>query len=210
MTTQHPQYVITGTDTDVGKTIFAAALAHALAADYWKPIQAGTQDGTDSETVNNLAPSARILPESYCFKTPCSPHLASEIDGLEINIEKLTPPQSDRALIIEGAGGPLVPVNRTITYADIFARWQIPTIIIARTALGTINHSLSSIEALRSRKTPIHGIVFIGDEVRDSQKIICDMGCVTSLGRLPIISPLNSEKLAHIFADNFNIKDFMA
>ena len=204
------QYVITGTDTDVGKTIFASALAGALKAHYWKPVQAGIKDGTDTKTVRQLSGLSddHIIAETYCLNTPCSPHLAAEIDQVTIDIAALQPPIVDNILIIEGAGGALVPIDRTTCYADIFSDWQIPTIIVARTALGTINHSLSTIEILRSRNVPIHGIAFIGDEVLDSQNIICDMGEVKSLGRLPIIDPLNADNLSQVFHHHFDIKDF--
>ncbi len=207
-----PQFVVTGTDTDVGKTIFAAALCGALKANYWKPVQAGIEDGTDTIRTKMFSglPDHHILPEAYCLTTPCSPHLAAEIDDVEIDLERLNPPTTERTLIIEGAGGALVPINRQITYADIFARWQIPTIIVARTALGTINHSLMTIEVLRSRNIPIHGIAFIGDEVADSQLTICEMGGVRSLGRLPMINPLNSETIIKAFHQAFKIEDFQA
>ena len=206
------QFVITGTDTDVGKTIFAAALTGALKANYWKPVQAGIKDGTDTKSVKMLSglPDEHILTEAYCLNTPCSPHLAAEIDAVEIDLERLNPPATERTLIIEGAGGALVPINRQITYADIFARWQIPTIIVARTALGTINHSLMTIEALRSRNVPIHGIAFIGEEVPDSQSTICAMGGVKSLGRLPMIDPLNSKTIIQAFHQAFKVEDFQS
>lgn len=206
------QFVITGTDTDVGKTIFAAALTAALKANYWKPVQAGVEDGTDSKSVKKLTglPEDHILREAYCLQTPCSPHLAAEIDDVQIDLERLNPPSSTRPLIIEGAGGALVPINRYITYADIFARWQIPTIIVTRTALGTINHSLLTIEALCRRNVPIHGIAFIGDEVSDSQSTICEMGKVKSLGRLPMIANLNYKTILEAFHQGFNIEDFQS
>lgn len=205
-----PQYIVTGTDTDVGKTIFAAALAGALRANYWKPVQAGIEDGTDTKTVTALSglPQNHILDEAYCLNTPCSPHLAAQIDNVTIDLDALSPPNSERILIIEGAGGALVPLNRSTCYADIFAQWQIPTIIVARTALGTINHSLLTIEALRNRNVPIYGIAFIGDEVTDSQNIICEIGKVKSLGRLPFVKNLNANNLAAAFADNFSLEDF--
>lgn len=204
------RFIVTGTDTDIGKTIFSAALTGALKASYWKPVQAGFEDGTDSETVLQLSgqPKSAILPESYCLKTPASPHYAAAQEDMEIDIAKLTIPESPGPLVIEGAGGALVPINTTTLYADLFAHWQEPTIIAARTALGTINHSLMTIEALRARNVPILGIAFIGDEVKDSQDIICRIGKVKSLGRLPIISDLNAQNLATAFADNFNLQDF--
>ena len=199
------RFVVTGTDTGIGKTIFSAALAGALGLPYWKPIQSGLEEESDSETVARLA-GVPLLPEAYRLKTPASPHLAAEIDGVTIDPEKLTPPAGD--LLIEGAGGALVPVTRTLLYADLFARWQIPVIVCARTGLGTINHSLLTIEALTSRGVPIHGLAFLGDRQEDSEAIIADLGGVRRLGRLPIVDPLTPENLAAAFASNFELADF--
>ena len=202
--------VVTGTDTDIGKTIFAAALAGALGGYYWKPVQSGLEDGSDSETVARLSglPAGRILPEGYRLQTPCSPHRAAEIDGVEINAERLAPPVTDRPLVVEGAGGALVPVRRDLLFADLFARWALPTVIVARTALGTINHSLLTIEALRARGVPIHGIAFVGDAVEDSEAIVAKIGGVRRLGRLPRLDPLTGETLAQAFAANFDLAGF--
>jgi dethiobiotin synthetase len=213
------RFVVTGTDTGIGKTVFAAALVQALGASYWKPIQAGLEDETDSETVERLTgrPSLRwgdevltrkILPETYRLNTPASPHLAAELDGLTIDTDSLVPPETEGSLVIEGAGGALVPVTRETLFADIFARWQIPVIVCARTGLGTINHSLLTIEALRSRKVPIHGIAFIGDPMPDSEAIIPDLSGVRRLGRLPRIDPLTPDTLAAAFAAGFDVGDF--
>ena len=185
--------VVTGTDTGIGKTVASAALAWRLGASYWKPVQAGVEDGSDSEAVAQLA-GVDVLPEAYRLNTPCSPHLAAEIDGVTIDPTRLTPPAAER-LVIEGAGGALVPVTRELLYADLFARWQLPVVIVARTALGTINHSLLTIEALRARRVPIAGMLFVGDEVADSQATICAIGRVRSLGRLPRLDPLTPETL---------------
>jgi dethiobiotin synthetase len=185
--------VVTGTDTGIGKTVASAALAWRLGASYWKPVQAGVEDGSDSEAVAQLA-GVEVLPEAYRLNTPCSPHLAAEIDGVTIDPTRLTPPAAER-LVIEGAGGALVPVTRELLYADLFARWQLPVVIVARTALGTINHSLLTIEALRARRVPIAGMLFVGDEVADSQATICAIGRVRSLGRLPRLDPLTPETL---------------
>ena len=199
------RFVVTGTDTGIGKTVFAAALAGATRAPYWKPIQSGLEDETDSEVVARLA-NVAILPEAYRLNTPASPHLAAEIDHITIDLAELTPPLGN--LIIEGAGGALVPVTRTTLYADLFARWQIPVIVCARTALGTINHSLLTIEALRSRGAPIHGVAFLGDAVKDSEAIIAEISGVRPLGRLPILDPLTNETLAAAFNSNFDRADF--
>lgn len=185
--------VVTGTDTGVGKTVASAALAWRLGATYWKPMQAGREDAeSDREAVARLA-GVETLPEAYFLETPCSPHRAAEIDGVTIDPARLTPPAG--RLVIEGAGGALVPVTRDLLYADLFARWGLPVVIVARTALGTINHSLMTIEVLRARGVTVAGILFSGDEVPDSQATICAMGRVASLGRLPHLDPLTPDSL---------------
>lgn len=200
------RFIVTGTDTGIGKTIFSAALAQATGTPYWKPIQSGLEEETDSEVVARLA-GVPIRPEAHRFVTPASPHLAAEIDVVNIDVETLAPPPGD--LIVEGAGGALVPVTRTVLYADLFAKWQVPVIVCALTGLGTINHSLLTIEALKSRGVPIHGLAFLGDAVEDSEAIIAEISGVRRLGRLPIIDPLNSETLAEAFNANFDIADFL-
>jgi dethiobiotin synthetase len=203
-------FIVTGTDTGIGKTVFAAALAGALVARYWKPIQAGLDDGSDSESVAALAgvPVAHILPEAYRLATPCSPHRAAEIDGVTIDPDKLVLPWATGPLVVEGAGGALVPVTRELLYADLFARWGRPVVLVARTALGTINHSLLSIEALRARGVPIHGIAFVGDAVEDSEATIAAIGKVKRLGRLPMLPELTPDTLASAFAQAFDLADF--
>ena len=200
-----PRFVVTGADTGIGKTVFSAALASATGAPYWKPIQSGLEEESDSEAVARLA-GVPVHPEGYRLVTPASPHLAAEIDGVTIDTDALAPPDGD--LIVEGAGGALVPVTRAALYADLFARWQIPVIVCARTMLGTINHSLLTIEALRARGVPIHGIAFVGDAVEDSEAIVAKIGGVRRLGRLPRLDPLTDETLAQAFAANFDLAGF--
>lgn len=201
--------VVTGTDTDVGKTVFAAALASALNASYWKPIQAGLDDGSDGGRVAALGVStASILPEAYRLTTPCSPHRAAELDDVVIDPSRLALPRVNGSLVVEGAGGVLVPVTRNLLYADLFARWQAPVVIVARTALGTINHSLLSIEALRARNVPVLGIAFIGNPQPDSESTICSIGKIKRLGRLPVLDPLDRDSLASAFASGFSADDF--
>lgn len=204
------KFVITGTDTDIGKTVFAAALTAALGGSYWKPVQAGLADGTDSETVARLGglDPARILPERYRLKIPASPHFSAAEEGITIGLDDLDIPHVNGPLIIEGAGGALVPVNPELLFADLFAHWALPVIIVASTRLGTINHSLLTIEALRSRGLSIHGIAFTGPEVRDSEQTICTMGAVRRLGRLPMIDQLSPTTLKAAFDANFSTADF--
>jgi dethiobiotin synthetase len=203
-------FVITGTDTDIGKSVFAAALTAALGASYWKPVQAGLADGTDSETVARIGgvDPARILPERFRLKIPASPHFSAAQEGIAIELRDFVIPQVDGPLIIEGAGGALVPVNPQLLFADLFADWALPVIIVASTRLGTINHSLLTIEALRSRGVIIHGMAFIGEENVDSEQTICRIGNVRHLGRLPWIDRLSPESLAAAFESHFNIADF--
>ncbi|MDP1028172.1 dethiobiotin synthase [Sphingomonas sp. KR1UV-12] len=204
------RYVVTGTDTGIGKTVFAAALTAAIDAHYWKPIQAGLEDGEgDADIVGRLAgiPRDRVLPEAYRLATPCSPHRAAEIDGVAIDPASLMPP-IQAPLVIEGAGGVMVPVTRDLVFADLFARWHLPVILVARTALGTINHSLLSIEALRRRNVAIHGIAFVGDAVEDGEATIVAMGQVRRLGRLPQLDRLDAATLAAAFATHFRVEDF--
>jgi dethiobiotin synthetase len=201
--------VVTGTDTDIGKTVFAAGLTAALGARYWKPVQAGLADGSDAASVVTLGvPADHVLSEAYRLTTPCSPHLAAEIDGVTIDPDLLALPQVDGPLVVEGAGGVMVPVTRELIFADLFARWGKPVVLVARTGLGTINHSLLSIEALRSRGVPILGIAFVGDAVEDSEATIATIGKVRRLGRLPRLAPLNAATLAEAFAENFDLEAF--
>ena len=199
--------VVTGTDTDIGKTVFAAGLAAALGATYWKPVQAGLDEGGDGDTVRRLG-VARVLPEAYRLATPCSPHLAAAIDGVAIDPERLALPAVDGPLVVEGAGGVLVPLSGELLYADMFARWGAPVVLVARTALGTINHSLLSIEALRRRGVPILGVAFVGEPVEDSEAIIARIGGVKRLGRLGRVAPLDAATLAQAFAAGFDTEDF--
>ncbi len=197
--------VVTGTDTDIGKTIFAVALARALGATYWKPVQAGIEDGGDRDTAARLG--VPILPEAYRLNTPCSPHRAAEIDGVAIDPDRLAIPDVP-GLVIEGAGGVLVPITAELLFADLFARWGAPVALVARTALGTINHSLLSIEALRARGIPILGIAFIGEGAEDSEATIARIGNVRRLGRLPHLGRVSAESLAIAFAAHSRLEDF--
>lgn len=206
--------IVTGTDTGIGKTVFAAALTGALGARYWKPVQAGPDEdgGSDSLRVARLAgvPETSILPEAYRLATPCSPHRAAEIDGIAIDPARLALPGGDGPLVIEGAGGVLVPLTRQWLYADQFAVWGAPVVLVARTGLGTINHTLLSLEALRARNVPVLGVAFVGEENADSEATIAAMGQVKRLGRLPVLAEITRETLAAAFAEGFRVEDFRA
>ena len=203
--------VVTGTDTNIGKTIFSAALCRALGADYWKPVQSGLEGETDSELaarLGGLAPG-RVHREQYRLTAPASPHYAAALENVTIEALSLTPPETERPLVIEGAGGLLVPLTPDIVYADVCRRWGLSVVLCARTSLGTINHSLLSIEALRTRGIPLLGIAFIGEANEDSEATIARIGKVRRLGRMPWLDPLDGAALAAAFAANFDVTDFL-
>ena len=202
-------FIVTGTDTGIGKTVFSSALAGALGAHYWKPVQSGLEEDSDSETVRRLSglPAHKILPEVYRLQAPLSPHRAAELEDIEIRRDAFEMPNAD-PLVIEGAGGLMVPLRRDWLIIDLFADLQLPVILCARTALGTINHSLLSIEALRLRDIPLVGMAFIGEANADSENTICAMGGVRRLGRLPRLEKLDRESLARAFHDNFDMAEF--
>lgn len=205
------RYIITGTDTNIGKTVFAAMLVQALGGNYWKPLQSGVGDGIDTRTVQNLTglPDERFFPERHIFTESLSPHRAAEIDGLSVDVDSLNVPQSERPLIIEGAGGLMVPLTRKSLQINLFRKWDIPVILCARTGLGTINHTLLSLEALWTRRIKIHGIAFIGPENDDNIRTIAEFSGEKVLGRLPQLETLDAVSLKKAFEGNFKVGDFI-
>jgi dethiobiotin synthetase len=203
-------YIVSGTDTGIGKTTVAAMLLLSLDGLYWKPLQSGTQGGTDRERVQALThlPADRVLPERYVLSQPLSPHRAAELDGVAIDPKSLAVPAAERTLIIEGAGGLLVPITRQLLQIDLFTAWDLPVILCARTALGTINHTLLSIEALRSRRLRLHGVVFVGDDNPDNIRTIAEISGARVLGRLPRLESLDRAALLDAFARGFRREDF--
>ena len=203
-------YIIVGTDTNVGKTVFSAALVGALGCAYWKPVQAGLEGETDSQIVARLSGVSPnlILPEAYRLQHPVSPHLAAHADGIEIDIKNLNPPTEIKNTIIELAGGVMVPWSNKILSIDIIETWKLPVIVVARTTLGTINHSLLTLEALRKRNIFIHGVAFVGDESSGAQLAISEFGKTRILGRLPWLDLLTREALCVAFSKNFDQRDF--
>jgi dethiobiotin synthetase len=203
--------VVAGTDTNVGKTVFAAALTHALDAYYWKPVQAGLDGETDADVVRRLADLAegRILEEIYRLNTPASPHLAARLDGIEIDVRRLSPFGLPTPLVVEMAGGLMVPLTQRLLQIDLLAQWRLPVVLCASTRLGTINHSLLSIEALKRRAIPIIGVAFIGDENVSSEDAITSFGNVRRLGRLPRLASLQADVLQSAFAENFSVADLL-
>ncbi|HVW72081.1 MAG TPA: dethiobiotin synthase [Rhizomicrobium sp.] len=200
------RFVVTGTDTNIGKTIFCAGLCGLLGARYWKPVQSGLDGPTDSDVVAEFS-GVQIVPEVYRLKLPASPHQAAAEEDVAIDPGALTPP--DAPVVIEGAGGLMVPLTRETLFIDVFARWRIPLILCARTRLGTINHTLLSLEAIRARGIPLLGVAFIGEAHEESERIITELGKVRRLGRLPVIEPLTPGRLTGVFAKTFERQDFV-
>lgn len=199
--------VVTGTDTGIGKTVFAAGLAGLLGAHYWKPVQAGFDPEGDSETAARLAglPAERLLPEAYRLKLAASPHLAAREEGIAIAADRLTIPEIAGPLVIEGAGGALVPLSETLLFADIFATWRAPVIVCARTGLGTINHSLLTVRALQALGIEVVGLAFIGEAHDENERIVPKLAGIPSLGRLPWLDPLDRETLAEAMQAHIDI-----
>lgn len=195
------RFVIVGTDTGVGKTVVSAGIVGALSAYYWKPVQAGLDSETDSQTVARLsgAPADHILAEAWRLRRAASPHLAARDEGVEIAAAALNPPQCTGPLVIETAGGVMTPLSDRALTIDVLERWRLPVILVARTSLGTINHSLLTLEALRRRGVSITGIIFVGDAESNVQRSIETIGGVRILGRLPKLDPLNQKTLGAAF-----------
>jgi dethiobiotin synthetase len=200
------RFVVTGTDTGVGKTIFAAALTQALGGVYWKPVQAGLEEETDSQIVARLS-GRPTLPEAYRLKLAASPHRAAAAENCAIDVVTLLLPQTEEPLVVEGAGGLMVPLTEKILLLDLFTAWRVPIILCARTTLGTINHTLLSLGAIRARNIPLLGIAFMGEENEDSTRIICQFSGARRLGRMAHVTP-TSENIAGAFADGFSLSDF--
>ncbi len=189
---KNSKLVITGIGTDVGKTVVSSIIAEALKASYWKPIQAGDLDNSDSIKVDRFTDNVTVLPEAFRLSEPMSPHAAAEIDGVEIAKDDLDLPEVEGNLIIEGAGGIMVPVNSNgLTFADIIERWNLPTIVVSRHYLGSINHTLLTLEVLQSRGVTIEGLVFVGAENKATEEIILKSTGVKFLARIPMAKELN-------------------
>ena len=195
---------VTGTDTSVGKTVVSAALMlryrGQLGLRYWKPIQTGMEQDDDTAEVARLAGcgSDDVLEAGVALRRPLSPHLAARLSGVVIELQPLVEiaKRSDHALVVEGAGGVLVPVNDSDLMADLIIGLRLPAVVVARSSLGTINHTLLTLEALRRRSIPIAGVVLVGPPNADNREAIEQYGCVGVLGELPHFEPLTSSALA--------------
>lgn len=200
--------IITGTGTDIGKTLASSILMLGLDADYWKPIQCGPP--TDTDTVKQLtgAPLHRFHKESYCFKNPLSPHLAAEMEHETIDIARIHVPPTQHHLLIEGAGGLMVPITHHLLQIDLFKSFHAPVILCARTELGTINHTLLSVDALKMHGIALLGLIFIGPDMPDTTNTILNFTKAKKLGHIPMLDDFSPRTLKNVFDRNFNKADF--
>lgn len=199
---------VTGISTDVGKTIASSIIVQSLQADYWKPIQAGDLENSDSHKIKSYLSDDNeksvIHSNSYKLKTPASPHFAAAIDGIVIDIEKIIAPETKNHLVIEGAGGLFVPLNDTDCVIDLIKK-DYKVIIVSRHYLGSINHTLLTIEALKNRKIPIAGIIFSGNENKATESIILNKSNLKMIGRIedePYFDQNVIKEYADLFREN--------
>jgi dethiobiotin synthetase len=197
---------ITGISTDVGKTVASAIMVEALEADYWKPIQAGDLDNSDSHKVKSQVSNlkSQFFPNSYALNTPASPHLAAEIDGITIDLKEIQEPQTDNHLVIEGAGGIFVPLNEKDTIIDLIQP-DYKVIVVSRPYLGIINHTLLTIEAIQNRGFKVAGIIFSGSENKSTESLILNKTGIKCIGRIdeePYLDQNVIREYADLFRDN--------
>lgn len=185
---------VTGTDTDVGKTMVCAWLVRHWPADYWKPIQSGFSEGTDAQRIATLSPGAIIHPSAYMLDAPLSPHEAARQQGISIDLLTITLPHTPRPVVVEGAGGVMVPINDSALMIDLMAQLGLPVVLVSTNRLGTINHTLMSLEILRSRHIPILGVVMNGGTGHPSNRdAIRHYGKVEILAELPHLAEVSAE-----------------
>jgi dethiobiotin synthetase len=197
---------VTGTDTGVGKTVLSALLVAALQRRYWKPIQTGAIEGTDRASVVDWAGvmTKDTHPETFLFDKPVSPHLAAEQRGTRIELEAIRRPADLNPIVIEGAGGVLVPINERSLMIDLINHLRTPVIVAARTTLGTINHTLLTIAALRNANVTIVGVVMVGKENSDNRRAIENYGRVSVVGAIPWLDSINRTNLLSVFEQHFD------
>jgi len=193
-------FFVTGTDTDVGKTVISAWLVARLDGCYWKPVQAGNHPETDSAIVQRLTGVRpdRILPEAYVLPEPIAPHEAARRAGIAIDMQKLVPPPCDRLLVVEGAGGVLVPLTDNAFVIDLARELELPVILVSRSTLGTINHTLLSLEAIRRRGLVLAGVVVNGPETPHNRAAIERYGQVEIIAEIPWLDQVTPSTLKAI------------
>ena len=199
------KYIIAGIGTEIGKTFISSILTENLQADYWKPIQSGALDFTDTDTVKSLISNNKTVfhPETYRLNQPMSPHAAAAIDGVEIELSKFQLPQTENHLIVELAGGIMVPLNDRETNLDLIKKLNIPVILISKNYLGSINHTLLSVEVLKINDIEVKGLIFNGQQNKSSEDFILNYTKLECLGRVGFEENIDKNvvmKWANIFA----------
>lgn len=192
------RYIVAGIGTDVGKTVVSAILTKALEGDYWKPVQAGCLEATDSMIVQDLLQSADSVchPEAYKFREPVSPHLAAQLEGIQIDPDGIRLPQTEKPLVIEMSGGLLSPLDGHLTQCDLFSKWDCQWLLVSKHYLGSINHTLLSLDYMKQKKLPLMGIIFNGETNPASEKFILDYAKISCIGRINQEKIINSTTIA--------------
>ena len=193
---------VTGTDTNIGKTLVSAWLCHHGAADYWKPIQSGTADGTDTNDLSRLVPGVRCHPSTYVLSQPLSPHESARCDGVTIELDRFCCPDAER-LVVEGAGGVMVPINEHQTMLDVMVHLGLPVLLVARSELGTINHTLLSLMALRQRGLEVLGVVMSGPPSTINREAIEQFGQVRVLAEIPRLERVDAQSVSTLPRPDF-------
>lgn len=200
-------FFVSGTDTGIGKTVISAILTLGLDGTYWKPIQSGLEEETDTQFVQRVTglPESRFISERYRLTEPLSPHASAEIDDVSISLLDFELPESpENRLIVEGAGGLLVPINDEEMITDLISYLELPVLLVVRSELGTLNHTFLSLEALRSRGIPILGVVMNGPQNQSNRKAIEKYGMVDVIAEIEPLSEINPQSLQQTFNKHFN------
>ena len=205
------QFIICGTDTDVGKTLISSFFVRGLKSFYWKPIQSGIETETDSQSILRLSgiKKEKILKEAYIFEKPVSPHWAAEIDGKKIDINLLNLPKIDGSIVIETAGGLMVPITRNFLQIDQIQKWNLPVIIVCRSSLGTLNHTLLTIEALKKRNIKILGLIINGEKHLDNPKTLREFSKLPIIAEFPRLNNIDKNNLDRLWKE-LNIEKNLA
>jgi dethiobiotin synthetase len=201
------QFIIAGISTEIGKTFISSILTEALEADYWKPVQSGALDFTDTDTVKCLISNTQTVfhPEAYRLTEPMSPHAAAEIDGIEIELSNFVLPETKNNLIVELAGGIMVPLNNRETNIDLIKKFGLPVILVSKNYLGSINHTLLSVEILKMNNISVKGLIFNGKQNKSSEEFILNYTKLEYLGRVDFEENID-KNVVRKYADTFATK----
>ncbi len=208
MTRLPERFFVTGTDTGVGKTFVSAILILGLRAKYWKPVQSGTKDGTDTEWIKLVTglPDEKFYPERYLLSEPLSPHAAAQLEGVTIDLDQLTlPGANSEPLIVEGAGGILAPLNDRQFMLDLIESLGLPVVVVARSGLGTLNHTLLTLDRLRSAAVPVLGVIMNGKANPSNRAALEHYGKVEILAEIQPIPMVSKQELMQVFDEKFGV-----